>query len=196
VDALVVQREVLDPAAYVATWLRDAGEEGSAAYRTHYDAWLAALQDAGVRAVGFGVVSVRRTDDERRVTTLDWPHPVQQPLGPHVEAWFTRQRWLAAHRDDEALQGAVLVLADDVVQEQLGAPGAEDPAHLVLRQQVGLRRAVATDTATAALVGACDGQLAVGTLVAAVRDVLGDLPDGLLDEVRNLVEVGVLDPSV
>ena len=196
VDALVVQREVLDPAAYVATWLRDAGEEGSAAYRTHYDAWLAALEDAGVRAVAFGVVSVRRTDDERRVTTLDWPHPVQQPLGPHVEAWFTRQRWLAAHRDDEALQGAVLVLADDVVQEQLGAPGAEDPAHLVLRQQAGLRRAVETDTATAALVGACDGQLPVGTLVAAVREVLGDLPDGLLAEVRNLVEVGVLDPSV
>ena len=28
VDALVVQREVLDPAAYVATWLRDAGERG------------------------------------------------------------------------------------------------------------------------------------------------------------------------
>ena len=196
VDALVVQREVLDPAEYVATWLRDAGEEGSATYRPHYDAWLAALEGAGVQAIGFGVVSVRRTGEERRVTTLDWPHPVQQPLGPHVDAWFTRQRWLAAHRDDEALQRAVLVLADDVVQEQVGAPGAEDPAHLVLRQQVGLRRAVEADTATAALAGACDGQLPVGTLVAAVREVLGELPDGLLDEVRNLVEVGVLDPSV
>ena len=196
VDALVVQREVLDPAEYVATWLRDAGEEGSTTYRPHYDAWLAALEDAGVRAVGFGVVSVRRTGEERRVTTLDWPHPVQQPLGPHLDGWFARQRWLAAHRDDDALAAAVLVLADDVVQEQVGAPGAEDPAHLVLRQQVGLRRAVEADTATAALAGACDGQLPVGTLVAAVREVLGGLPDGLLDEVRHLVEVGVLDPSV
>jgi methylase of polypeptide subunit release factors len=195
VDVLVVQREVLDPAEYVATWLRDAGEEGSTTYRDHYDAWLAALDAAGVQGIGFGVVSVRRTDEARRVTTLDWPHPVQQPLGPHLDAWFARQRWLAV-RDDEALRQALLVLADDVVQEQVGAPGAEDPAHLVLRQQVGLRRAVEADTATAALAGACDGQLPVGTLVAAVREVLGELPDGLLDEVRHLVEVGVLDPSV
>jgi methylase of polypeptide subunit release factors len=196
VDALVVQREVLGPAEYVATWLRDAGEEGSTTYRPHYDTWLAALEDAGVQGIGFGVVSVRRTGEARRVTTLDWPHPVQQPLGPHLDAWFARQRWLAAHRDDEALARAVLVLADDVVQEQVGAPGAEHPAHLVLRQQVGLRRAVEADTATAALAGACDGQLPVGTLVAAVREVLGEVPDGLLDEVRHLVEVGVLDPPV
>ena len=196
VDALVVQREVLDPAEYVATWLRDAGEEGSTTYRPHYDAWLGALEDAGVQGIGFGVVSVRRTGDAPRVTTLDRPHPVQQPLGPHLDAWFARQRWLAAHRDDHALSRAVLVLADDVVQEQRGAPGADDPAHLVLRQQLGLRRAVEADTATAALAGACDGQLPVGTLVAAVREVLGGVPDGLLDEVRHLVDVGVLEPPV
>jgi hypothetical protein len=121
---------------------------------------------------------------------------VQQPLGPHLDAWFARQRWLAAHHADEALLGAVLVLAADAVQDQVGAPGAEDPAHLVLRQQVGLRRAVEADTAAAALAGACDGQLPVGTLVAAVREVLGEVPDGLLDEVRHLVEVGVLEPPV
>ena len=196
VDALVVQREVLDPAEYVATWLRDAGEEGSASYPAHYDSWLSALEAAGVRGVGFGIVSVRRTDEPRRVTVLDWPHPVQQPLGPSIDAWFGRQRWLAAHADDDALRGAVLVLSPDVVQEQVGTPGAEDPAHLVLRQQVGLRRAFEADTAAAALAGACDGRLPVGTLVAAVGEVLGEVPDRLLDEVRDLVEVGVLHPAV
>ena len=85
----------------------------------------------------------------------------------------------------------------------MGSPGAEDPEHVVLRQQVGLRRAFASDTATAALVGACDGRLTVGTLVAAVRQVLGDdgggegIDDGpdLLAQVRVLVEAGVLTPS-
>ena len=91
----------------------------------------------------------------------------------------------------------------------MGSPGAEDPEHVVLRQQVGLRRALVSDTATAALVGACDGRLTVGTLVAAVRQVLGDdgghdggggdgiddSPD-LLAQVRVLVEAGVLTPSV
>jgi len=90
-------------------------------------------------------------------------------------------------------------LAPDVVQEQLGLPGAEDPEHVVLRQQIGLRRAFAADTGTAALVGACDGTLGVGRLVDAVREVLGDDASGgtphLFEQVRVMVEAGVLTPS-
>jgi methylase of polypeptide subunit release factors len=200
VDALVVQREVLDPAEYVATWLRDAGQLAAADYRRAYDAWLEDLLAAGVDGIGFGLVSVRRTDDAARVSLLDWPHPVEQPLGPHLAAWFDRQRWLAAHPDDRDLAGTVLALSADVVQEQVGAPGAEHPEHLVLRQQTGLRRAVEADTGAAALVGACDGTLPVGTLVAAVLELLGDADgtgrEDLLREVRRLVEVGVLRPPV
>jgi len=216
VDALAVQREVLDPAEYVATWLRDAGERGTPGYLERYDGWLAALEGDRVEGVGFGFLVVRRTGADRRLTTLDWPHPVEQPLGPHLDSWLGRQRWLAAHETDDALAAATLTLAADVVQEQVGSPGAEDPEHVVLRQQVGLRRALVSDTATAALVGACDGRLTVGTLVAAVRQVLGDnggdsggddggddgggdgiddSPD-LLAQVRVLVEAGVLTPSV
>ncbi len=199
VDALVVQREVLDPAAYVATWLADAGERGGPAYVARYDAWLGALERERVDALGLGFVVLRRTDAERRVTLLDWPHPVEQPLGPHLAAWLDRQRWLAAHETDEALAAAPVQVAPDVVQEQVGAPGAEDPEHIVLRQQVGLRRASAADTPTAALVGACEGTLPVGTLVAAVRQVLGDdRPEDAADlfsQVRDMVEAGVLTPS-
>jgi methylase of polypeptide subunit release factors len=207
VDVLAVQREVLDPAEYVATWLRDAGERGTAGYLQRYDGWLAALEGDRVQGVGFGFLVVRRTGADRRLTTLDWPHPVEQPLGPHLAAWLDRQGWLAAHQAADALAAATVTLAADVVQEQVGSPGAEDPEHVVLRQQVGLRRAFASDTATAALVGACDGRLTVGTLVAAVRQVLGDDGGGdgidgaeegrdLLAQVRVLVEAGVLTPSV
>ncbi len=204
VDALVVQRETLDPAAYVGTWLRDAGERGSPGYLSRYDGWLAALDHDRVAGIGFGFLVVRRTAADRRVTTLDWPHPVEQPLGPHLAAWLDRQRWLAAREDDAALAAATVTVAPDVVQEQVGQPGAEDPEHVVLRQQTGLRRAFSSDTATAALVGACDGTLPVCTLIAAVQQVLGD-DDGtgavpasgeLLRQVRLLVEAGVLAPSV
>ncbi len=196
VTALVVQREVLDPAEYVGTWLRDAGEIGGPAYTALYDAWLRGLEERGVVAIGFGHVAVRRTDAARRVTTLDWPYAVEQPLGQHVGAWFTRQDFLARAGAD--LQRAHLRLAEDVVQEQTGPPGAEHPEHVVLRQQVGLRRATAVDTATAALAGACDGTLPVGVLVGAVREVLGPDQevdeDALLERVRSLVEAGVLHP--
>ncbi|HEY4315269.1 MAG TPA: methyltransferase [Actinomycetes bacterium] len=207
VDALVVQRDVLDPAAYVATWLGDAGERGGPSYLLRYDEWLGALAAEGVDAVGLGFVVLRRTDEERRVTTLDWPHPVEAPLGQAMAGWLDRARWLARHETDDALAAATLLLAPDVVQEQVGAPGSEDPAYVVLRQQSGLRRAFPVGTATAALVGASDGTLQVGALIRAVAQVLaegGDEPAGnvpdpaavdLLAQVRLLVEAGVLTPS-
>ncbi|HEX4697964.1 MAG TPA: methyltransferase [Actinomycetes bacterium] len=207
VDALVVQRDVLDPAAYVATWLADAGERGAPSYLLRYDEWLGALAAERVDAVGLGFVVLRRTDEERRVTTLDWPHPVGVPLGPSMAGWLDRARWLARHEADDALAAATLCLAADVVQEQVGAPGAEDPEHLVLRQRSGLRRAFQVGTATAAMAGACDGTLQVGALIRAVAEVLaeggneppGNVPDptavDLLAQVRLLVEAGVLTPS-
>ena len=203
VDALVVQREVLDPAEYVATWLRDAGEEGSPGYVDHYDTWLSPLEDAGVQGIGFGFG--RRPAHRRGAPAdpLDWPHPVEQPLGPHVDAWFGRQRWLAAHGDDDALSAAALVLADDVLQEQVGAPGAEDPAHLVLRQQVGLRRAAAGRHGHRCA-GRCLRRAApCGHTGRGRPQVLGAEPGtdagsvaGALDRVRDLVEAGVLLPPV
>jgi len=200
-DVSVVQREVQDPAAYVALWLRDSDEEGAPGYVRRYDEWLGSLDAADVEAVGLGFVSLRRVDAEGSTTIVNWPHPVQQPLGSHVAADFERTAWLRG-RDDDALSTSRLRLADDVVQEQVGRPGAEDPAYVVLRQQVGFRRAIRSDTATAAFAGACDGTLAVGSLVDAVLQVLELPTDGaeaaraaLLAEVRGLVAAGMLTPT-
>ncbi len=201
VDAVVVQREVLDPAEYVALWLRDSGETGAGsgteAYVAAYDGWLGALEAEGVTALGLGFVVLRRTDEPTRSRLLDWPHPVAQPLGPELRSWLDRRAWLAP-LDDDGLLGARLRLADDVVQEQVGRPGAEHPEHVLLRRRTGLRSAVRVDTGTAALVGACDGTLPVGRLVDAVATVLGTdagpLREQLLGEVRDLVDAGYLQP--
>jgi methylase of polypeptide subunit release factors len=194
VDALVVQREVLDPAEYVAMWLRDSGEGGDL---SSYDAWLQALEEARVEGVGMGFVRIRRTDAATRSVLIDWPHPVEQPLAPHLSSWLDRRAWLAAS-DDDRLLNARLRVAPDVVQEQIGQPGADDPEHVVLRRSGGMRPAVRVDTATAALVGASEGTLTVGALVSAVASVLDDEPNALqerlLREVRDLVDQGVLEP--
>jgi hypothetical protein len=195
VDALVVQREVLDPAEYVAMWLRDSGEGGDL---SAYDAWLEALEQAHVAGVGMGFVRIRRTDVATRSLLIDWPHPVEQPLAPHLTSWLDRRAWLAGCDDDRLLE-ARLSVAPDVVQEQIGQPGADDPEHVILRRSGGLRPALRVDTATAALVGASEGTLTVAALAAAVASVLGDDPNALrgrlLPVVRDLVEQGVLEPS-
>jgi len=69
----------------------------------------------------------------------------------------------------------------------------------VLRQQRGLRRARTADTVVAGLVGACDGELTVGQILAALAELLDLDPEEArttyLPVVRELVEEGFLLPA-
>lgn len=199
-DAWVVEREVLDPAAYVELWLRDSGEVALPDYTERYDRWLGWFEEQGVEAVGFGWVTLRRTGaDTPAVRLEEWRHPVEQPLGPTVQAGLERAALLRGWADDAVLLGRRLAVAPDVVQEAVGPPGAEHPDRVVLRQRRGLMRARQVGTAEAGLVGACDGSVQLGVLVDAVAEVLERDPEALRAElvprVRELVAEGFLLPA-
>ncbi|MFC5729145.1 MULTISPECIES: DUF7059 domain-containing protein [Nocardioides] len=203
-DALVVQREVLDPASYVELWLKDSGHHpatggGSAAvYVDRYDTWLSWLEDHGVAGIGFGWINLRRrpgiTPGGHARELLEWPYDVEQPIAPAIADWADSATAAAAVGPDSRL-----VLRPDVVQETSGPVGAEDPATIVLRQQRGFRRARQVDTVTAAVAGASDGELAVGPLLDAVGELLEKDPASLrevyLPEVRDMVAEGFLAPD-
>ncbi len=195
-DVWVVQREVADPAQYVELWLKDAGLHGTEEYAERYDAWLGWFEEQGVEGVGFGWLNLHRTDRDDPVLRLeDWPYEVEQPLGPEIADWGRR---VGSERslDDEALLSARLAVRSDVRQETFGRPGAEDPEQIVLRQQRGLRRARKADTVEAGLVGACDGDLAVGQILDALATLLdsdpSELRNGYLPVVRELLTEGFL----
>ncbi|NUU25126.1 MAG: transferase, partial [Streptomycetaceae bacterium] len=124
-----------------------------------------------------------------------WQHPVEQPLGAEIAAWFRRQEGLRA-RDDAALLDTAFRLAPAVLQEQTGQPGAEDPEYVVLRQQRGMCRADRVDTVGAALAGASDGRLTAGAIVDAIAELLGEdraeLRDAVTGPLRSLVADGFL----
>ena len=175
-DALVVQREVVDPAAYVELWLKDSGHHPStgsgqsADYTERYDTWLAWLEEQGVVGIGFGWINLHRTGASTGSTNvrhelLDWPYDVEQPIAPAIAEW-------AGARADQVGPDTTLVVRADVRQETVGPVGAEDPATILLRQQRGLRRARQVDTVVAAVVGACDGELPVGAILDAVAQLL------------------------
>ncbi|MDI2127933.1 class I SAM-dependent methyltransferase [Yinghuangia seranimata] len=195
-DAWVVQREVQDPAQYAELWLRDAGDHQSPEYAARYDAWLDAFEQDGVEGVGFGWITLRKSGSADPVVHVeDWPHPVEQPLGSEVAAWFARQDALRAH-DDAALLDTAFTLAPAVLQEQTGQPGAEDPEYVVLRQQRGMCRADRVDTVGAALAGASDGRLTAGAIVDAIAELLGEdrlaLREAVPGPLRSLVADGFL----
>ncbi|MFJ3161843.1 DUF7059 domain-containing protein [Streptomyces kanasensis] len=200
-DAWIVQREVQDVTQYAELWLRDAGDhrETPEEYAARYEAWLDAFEASGTRAVGFGWITLRRTAaGEPSVVVEEWPHPVEQPLGETVRAHFARQDYLRT-RDDAALLADRFVLAPEVVQEQVGLPGAEDPEHVILRQNRGMRRATKVDTVGAGFAGVCDGSLSAGRILDAIAQLMGEDPVVLRDRtpkaIRLLVEEGFLEPA-
>ncbi|MDO9378143.1 MAG: methyltransferase [Nocardioidaceae bacterium] len=195
-DAWALEREAVDPATYVEMWLADAGLRGTPDWTRRYDAWLSWFEAERIEAVGFGWLSLRAAGrDVPRLRVEEWPYEVVAPLGPHVRAWGERVDLVAGATDDEVL-AAHLVRAPGLAQESVGEPGATDPSTIVLRLPDGVRRARQADTVEAALVGALDGDLAVGQVLDALATLtdtdVSVLRTTYLPVVRELVDEGYL----
>ncbi|UFU07144.1 DUF7059 domain-containing protein [Ruania halotolerans] len=206
-DGWVIQRESSDPAEYAETWLRDGGitpERDRAVWEQGYAAWLDDFAARGVDAVGFGYVTVHKPADggpSAGQIRAPW-HRVEEITGtlaptiwPTVAATLAAKDQLAT-LDDAALAGRALTVAVDVTEERHYRPGSSDPEVIVLRQGGGVGRTVRADTALAAVVGTCDGELTVAQIaagVAALTDVDRDaVLDSVLPDVRGLVLDGLL----
>lgn len=205
-DAWVIQREIEAPELYAETWLRDSSEH---VRREHYEeAYAAYLEDFAVRevaAVGFGWVRLDRPQEaagrapRRRFEHLG--HPARQPVGAVLAQSVHRAEQLERLGDDWV--ETHLVPVEHVTEERHQRPGAEDPSIILLRQGAGLQRTRVLTSAAAGLVGACDGELSVGQITAALGALLdwqaptggGRAPEAsaLLEEVRDLLLDGFLE---
>ena len=196
-DGWVVERESLDPAQYAETWLRDGGstpERDPEGWAGTYGAWLDDFAAREVSRIGFGIITLRRpvagTPTLRRLE--EHTGSVQQPLGPVIEALLAAHDWLES-ADDGVLAASRLRVAQDVTEERYLTPGHSDPQVVLLRQGGGFGRAVQVGTAVAGLVGASDGELSVGQIVAALGGLLGRSADDVAREVLPAVRGLVLD---
>jgi methylase of polypeptide subunit release factors len=206
-DAWVVEREIQDVALYSETWIRDGGTRPGPEFDRLYDAWLDDFAHRGVTAVGFGYLTLRRNSTApapalapasrvlRRLEQLD--SPLGGSLGVHIAETLAAWDWQSARTDDE-LGRERLELAPDVTEERHYWPGAADPTVMTLHQGGGFGRSLPLDTGLAALVGACDGELSVRAIVAAIAQLLevdeGALSADLSPSIRELVTTGFLRP--
>ncbi|MEV7762579.1 DUF7059 domain-containing protein [Curtobacterium flaccumfaciens] len=204
-DVWVIERERQDPTSYAETWIRDGGTKpGTAGFDTLMGAWLDDFADRRVTGVGFGYVVVRRPLPGgpsglrrfERVPEMLGSNPAG--LGATVARVLDSAAWLAAH-DDAALAAAHLSVAGDVTEERYYWPGNDDPTVMTLVQGGGLGRRVDADTALAAFVGACDGDLSVAAIIGALAQITGVdervLAADLLPAARDLVLDGLLVPA-
>ncbi len=198
----IVEREVQRATDYAETWIRDGGTRpGSAEFDRLYEAWLDDFERRGVREVGFGYVLLRRSADAppRPLARIERLHGSlgESPggLGAHVAECLDAHDVQSAWGDVE-LAAARLRVAGDVTEERHYWPGHDDPTAMLLRQGGGFGRVRHLDTGLAALVGACDGELSVGSIVAALAQLLEvdglELAAELLPAVRVLIDDGVL----
>lgn len=165
-DAWVLQREVQDPAEYVETWLRDAGEQRSPQYADQYDRWLAGLGARGVLGIGFGLITLRRGGRSTPVQRFQHaPQPWAQPVAPDVERWFAAQDVLA----DGAAEVLTLPLqvAPDVVVGERHAVGA-DQAVVTLERTTGMAWSGPVDPFGRQVLERLDGVRPAGEVVAEV----------------------------
>jgi hypothetical protein len=202
--AWVWQREVVEPAAYVTLWLRDANETpGSERYRRQYDRWLDWFDEVGAVAVGMGLMTLWHSGSHDPMAGMivceDVPQPVEQPSGAAIAAWYRRARWLATTSDrellDHPLRGvAGLVLSHDDVA---GAGGWQTTLRR-LRQSHGMRWEVEVDAEFATLLGAfaqpTPPGVALAVLAASVGEPAEQVVGAALPVLRDLVRRGFLVP--
>lgn len=203
VDAWVIERDVEDAARYAETWIRDGGtKQGTDEFDSLTSAWLDDFAQRDVRSVGFGYVLLRRPiAGERTLRRLERRHGSlgsnEAGLGVHLGESLAAHDWQAA-LDDDAFASHRYAVAGDVTEERHFWPGDESPTAMLLRQGGGFGRTVQGDTGLIALVGACDGELSVAAIIAALAQLLDVDERALFAElvptVRALVVDGFLVP--
>ncbi len=194
-DALVLQRERLDPFEYIEIWLADAGLVGTSDYAKRYIEWADYFDALGIIGVGLGWLTLYNSGNAQPELRFDdWPHQVHGSLGDAFAEFPDAVR--AARLPDDELLAATFTLDPAVTSEALGRPGAADPEHLVFRRASGFGRAIEVDTGLAAVAGACDGDLPLGVLIDAVADLLDADPAALRADLtprlRTLIADGYL----
>jgi len=204
-DALVLQREVLDPPAHVALWLDDEGlvderlneqeldDEGletdgrpverqtlaerREGYEQRYAAWLEDLAAQRAEAIGFGMVVLRRTGGSPTVRMVDARDWADPMTEARIHGWLARVDKLR-DGDGAGFEHARLRRAPGLVMHQALVPGGEDgwrQQSVRLSVPDGLPQDVAVDDVLAQVVSAVDAGLPLAVLAELVVAATGEL---------------------
>lgn len=219
-DIWVVQREQQSPADYAALWLRDGGLDPRLQrreFQVGMQSWVGDFASRGVKQIAFGYVCVRKHILEEAdsgtiiadsaVSAKHWFVDAQGTTlaadGLFVARIFDVQQYLRALAARSGsinyLQGD-WILSPSVSEQRFYTPGAEDPNVVRLVQGEGWGLSLDVDPLLAGIVGACDGELSIDTIIVAISQLsaltVQTIRDNSEMEFRKLVQRGFLIPLV
>ncbi len=197
-DAWVVQRELADPAEYVALWLKDAGEDADSDQIA--GDWLDYFERERVSGIGMGLITLRDNGSAQPDIVLDEITAAGEEItGDEAAGFLARRCWLRATTDNQLLDTR-LSLAPSVLLEQRSLPGLEGWAtvYRVLRRADGPGAYLQLDEWTQSLLAGCRGQVPLGLLIQIFADAHGfdeaALTAAVLPSIRDAITRGLLHP--
>lgn len=199
-DAWVVQSSVQDAETYAATWIRHDNPTGDTSEL--FDAWMDFYEGLGLEAVGFGLITLRKTDRPNPWICLEeLSRDFVLPCGNEIANAFDRAVWLMADgSENDALLATRLVVNPDLNlrQSHYAADGEWFLDAATLELDHGLHYATVVDALIADLVAGCDGMTPLGDLVTRLADSIGlpvnDVAAQTLTIVRRLLQQGLVTP--
>jgi methylase of polypeptide subunit release factors len=185
-DALVLLREVLDPAEHVALWRDDDEPEPQATARSLR--WLAHVASLGADGIAYGLVVLRRTEAEPRIRLLDLRAEGGSPNGARIGGWLGR---VSDVRD--LSRARLAVTADARLDEESGrGPDGWEVSSRRVVSAAALPETVGIDPITSALLAGCDGRLPLETVAELLAVASGVDPAQILRVAAHLYETGHL----
>jgi hypothetical protein len=193
-DSLLFEFSEQEPLDYAELWNRPLRRD-PAAHAAAVDRWLEHLDRLGVVRIGWGLIALRRRSGANWTRTREGTLPDRiDPAARHVERAFAAEDFLAM-RDDEALLGERLALADDAVLEVQFtiSEGRRLVREAELALNGGFRLRVKLDEHTLELVSRLDERRPLGELLAGLGGEGADrkaLDAAAARAVRRLIELG------
>lgn len=182
---------------YAAQWLEVDDEETELV--PAFDAWMEYFAGKGAERIGYGLITMRRSEDGSSQLFLeDGPASVSALIGEYVARGLGLRTQLAG-MDDDAVLATRPALSRDVRLEQVLLPGdgGWEAAGFHLHRTAGLLYEGRIDGPGARLLGRCDGSRPLSELLAELAAELDAPADAVvadaLPTVRRMYEQGFLE---
>lgn len=195
VSVSCIERGMQTPLEYASMWLRDSGLTPSHhRYDVSLKDWVQDFMSRRVTDIRFGYLTLINEPDRSRCFTryerIESPLNQGQPFGAAWEQQLAGIRQIT-RMDTDTLFEQHFSLAPGVEEHRRFIPGTEQILEISLVQRSGIERYFTADTVTAALFGACDGQLSAKTILEALSVLLSVDPEEISSVCEQALRDGV-----